>query len=224
MGAPFSLDVDLRQQFGPVSDQGPRETCLAFAVSGAHEHSRTTCMSTTLALSVEALYWKARQASGTTSGLSFRSVQAALADQGQPEEHLWPYDAKCDETSSGYGPPAGVLEPERCYKAHLKKLKSAIRPILSAINQQLAVVAGIRISTPFFEDSGGLIRMPTASEVLNEGHGLVFLGYSDSDKSADGYLLFRNSWGEEWGDHGYGYLPFAYYAQYGMGAFTVAPL
>jgi C1A family cysteine protease len=38
------------------------------------------------------------------------------------------------------------------------------------------------------------------------GHAVLCVGY-DLDKEV---FIFRNSWGENWGDKGYFYLPFAY--------------
>ncbi len=50
------------------------------------------------------------------------------------------------------------------------------------------------------------------------GHAIVAVGYDDdivientiSDEACTGALLIRNSWGEEWGDKGYGWLPYKY--------------
>jgi len=38
------------------------------------------------------------------------------------------------------------------------------------------------------------------------GHAVLFIGYDDSKQ----LLKFKNSWGNEWGDSGYGYLPYSY--------------
>ena len=32
--------------------------------------------------------------------------------------------------------------------------------------------------------------------------------------SGGGYVIFRNSAGPDWGDHGYGYMPFSYLKAY----------
>ena len=33
-------------------------------------------------------------------------------------------------------------------------------------------------------------------------------------QAGGGYFIFRNSWGPNWGDHGYGYMPFHYVKSY----------
>jgi hypothetical protein len=50
------------------------------------------------------------------------------------------------------------------------------------------------------------------------GHAIVAVGYDEtkkikntnSNKETSGALLIRNSWGKEWGDKGYGWLPYEY--------------
>ena len=41
------------------------------------------------------------------------------------------------------------------------------------------------------------------------GHAISAFGYDDEK----GALLIRNSWGEEWGENGYGWLPYEYVLQ-----------
>jgi hypothetical protein len=46
------------------------------------------------------------------------------------------------------------------------------------------------------------------------GQAALAVGYDDQkDTSPKGAILIRNSWGETWGDAGYGWLPYAYVEQ-----------
>jgi C1A family cysteine protease len=57
----------------------------------------------------------------------------------------------------------------------------------------------------------GKIPMPkrTKERVLG-GHAMLVVGYKDKSPSLpdQGYVIVRNSWGEQWGDKGYCYIPY----------------
>jgi len=55
----------------------------------------------------------------------------------------------------------------------------------------------------------GLVPLPSTNETGRESHGahaMLCVGYSDRDR----VFIVRNSWGPEWGDQGYCYMPYDY--------------
>lgn len=70
-------------------------------------------------------------------------------------------------------------------------------------------------------DVPGGIPFPAPGERAIWGHAVTAVGYDDdmkitntkSNKETKGALLIRNSWGTQWGDHGYGWLPYDYMLQ-----------
>ncbi len=51
-------------------------------------------------------------------------------------------------------------------------------------------------------DHDGIVQK---SEPITGGHAILVCGYDNKRE----LLKFKNSWGSEWGDNGYGYLPYS---------------
>jgi C1A family cysteine protease len=56
------------------------------------------------------------------------------------------------------------------------------------------------------------IALPTRFDALRGGQTVMAVGYDDKRRirSDKGAILIRNSWGPDWGDAGYGWLPYSY--------------
>jgi C1A family cysteine protease len=53
----------------------------------------------------------------------------------------------------------------------------------------------------------GIMPMPNLkTEVVKGGHAIMAAGYDDSKEA----VLIRNSWGEDWGENGYFWMPYDY--------------
>lgn len=67
-------------------------------------------------------------------------------------------------------------------------------------------------------DNDGKIPFPAFNEKILGGHAVAAVGYDDSMEitnnisgcTSKGAILIRNSWGSEWGENGYGWLPYDY--------------
>jgi Cysteine protease len=222
--------VDLREHCPPVFDQGRLGSCTANAGVAAFmmlkstdtEHSRLY------------QYYMERYIEGTTgedAGAYMRDIGKSLRRYGVCTEPLWPYiEKKYTED-----PPDSADNEAGNYKI------SAYRSVtgVSGIKYQLAagtpVMIGIEVY-PSFETvtSDGVVPMPGKKETCLGGHAVLAVGYDDNYKTAKsgclfslfsaffgtssgntGYLIVRNSWGADWGDGGYFYLPYSYLEKYG---------
>ncbi len=216
--------VDLRPLFPPVRDQGPRGTCVAFSVTAAHELLLLKTKGTLEDLSEEILYWHCKQIDGDQlPGTSFDSAAIALMRNGQPLENQWPYDAFRNERDPGYIPPPIALDPNCCYKTQIQPAAATVDEIKKLLDDGRPVALGIPICDSFSLAPGGRVPMPALNEAFTERHAILIIGYDDGMKAGEEYLLFRNSWGDTWGDHGYGYLPYDYLKQHGGVAWIVKP-
>jgi len=62
----------------------------------------------------------------------------------------------------------------------------------------------------------GIVLPPEKSDTILGGHAVVMVGYDDQKKQ----VKFVNSWGKNWGDKGFGYLPYEYLEKYMSDAWT----
>ena len=187
--------VDLRPLLPPVRDQGPRATCLAFAVTAAHEVARAVGLPVVEDLAEEVLYWGCKQIDGNPDpGSEFPSSAAALARWGQPDEEQWPYDHTRDDASATYAPPPAALEPSICRHTRLQPIDATIPEIKRCLCQGRAVALGLWLTRGFFTNPGGHIPVPEPDEARLEGHAVLVVGYDDSARDGQGILIVRNSW------------------------------
>ena len=164
------------------------------------------------------------QVSGDT-GAWLRDTMGALVMCGVPAEKYWPYDTdKFDNEPGSFVYALADNYQSLKYFCHDPQgLDLPVTDILASVKKYLE--AGIPSMFGFwgfqsFEDSeqSGAIPYPCKGESAQWGHAVVAMGYDDNkrilntlcDTVTNGALLIRNSWGTDWGDGGYGWLPYDY--------------
>lgn len=197
---------------------------MAFAVTAAHEAALSKATGNLEDLSEETLYWHCKQIDGDQdSGTTFESAATALEQEGQPTEDKWPYDGGRDETAPDYTPPPAALDPGNCHKATLQNVVATAAEIKRLLGAERPVALGILICDSFLIAPGGVIPLPLPNQAFIDGHALLVAGYEDGAAADEGHFILRNSWGDTWGDNGYGYLPYAYLQQHGGVAWIIDP-
>jgi hypothetical protein len=172
-------------------------------------------------LCVEFIHWAAKQRDGLpapSEGSTLPAVAAALAEAGQPPEAVWPYDEARDQWALDYRPPAGA-----CISAAARRLANgeALPPtavaLRNAVDRGRAVLLGVRLHRTWYEvGPTGRIALPPAGARDFGGHAVLVVGYEEDA------VIIRNSWGTDWGEDGYGYLPDAYVEEQGVAAWELA--
>jgi C1A family cysteine protease len=222
-----STSVDLRKWCSPVENQGSLGSCTAHAGIGIVEYYEKRAFNKYFDGSRLFLYKTTRnlmQVTGDAGGW-LRCAMGALVLCGVPEEKYWPYntDNFDDEPGAFVYSIADNYEALKYFCHDPQGAKVPYPDVLASVKKYLE--AGIPSmfgfwGFPSFEKSDvkGGIPYPCSGETAKWGHAIVAIGYDDEkiiknlscNKQTKGALLIRNSWGKEWGDKGYGWLPYDY--------------
>lgn len=219
-------NVDFRNDMTPIRDQGSLGSCTAFAVSGLVEYFEKKTYKKYSPISTLFTYKATRNLMRETGdvGAYMRSVMGSIALFGSPPEEYWEYEIKKFDEE----PPAFCY----AFGSNFQSTKyirldhpnatgeNTIRLLKQFLSRKIPVMFGFTVFESFREaDIDGQIPFPSASEEILGGHAVVMCGYDDdmvitgSSTATTGAFIIRNSWGEEWGEAGYGYLPYEYFLQ-----------
>ena len=200
--------VDLRHKCPAVYDQGTLGSCTAQALAAAFEFN--DCITNTFTPSRLFIYYNERQLENTInedSGALLSDGIKTLEKYGVCNESDWPYNiSKFAEKPPNRGYKTALQH--RAYTVH------NISPDINSMKNSLAsgypFVVGIAIYESFESpqvSKTGVVQMPNINtEKCLGGHAVIVVGYSDQHQ----HWIVRNSWGTEWGDKGYFYLPYLY--------------
>jgi hypothetical protein len=191
--------VDLRALMAPVRDQGQRSTCLAFAVTAAHESGRGAG-SPPEDLSEEALYWGCKRTDGNwTPVTTFGSASTALGRWGQPLEVDWPYHPTRTD-GVAYSSP-GRPGVSGWFRSGLRKISVALADVRTHLDAGTPVLLGLTLFDTFYRpDAAGHIADPPSGANARGRHAVLAVGHQTDE------LLIRNSWGTTWALGGYAWI------------------
>ncbi|MEM9451308.1 MAG: C1 family peptidase [Cyanobacteria bacterium P01_E01_bin.6] len=218
--------VDLSLWCSSIEDQGALNSCTAHAGIALTEYFSKKASGKYIDVSPLFLYKAARnlmQRQGDT-GASVRETMKAMVLFGIPPEEHWPYDEeKFDEEPTSF-----CYSFAQNYQAikyiRLDHAGIANETLLVQIKSVLVAgfpcMFGFTIYTSIYDEINvekGYVPYPNQFDTMEGGHAVVAVGYDDhriienaDGKRSKGAILIRNSWGTEWGEGGYGWLPYDY--------------
>ena len=210
---PVSLPakVSLRSKMPPVFDQGQLGSCTANAIAGALEYEEKRQGLKTHRLSRLFVYWNERNMEGTTesdAGAEIRDGIKSVGKLGAPLEKTWPYDPDRFTWKPSKASYAEAVKHEALTYARVAQAATTLQ---TALASGYAVVFGFTVYESFESQAvaaSGRVPMPSKGEQVLGGHAVVLTGY-DTTGGAIAWEV-RNSWGPDWGDHGYAWFPQTY--------------
>ncbi|CAF3721088.1 unnamed protein product [Adineta steineri] len=204
--------TDLRNDMTSVENQSSIGSCSANALAGAYEYLTKKKHGEQIDVSRLFIYYNGRakensSGSVTDSGCSMTSAIEALEEFGTCVESIWPYDVSRVNTRPNN---QAYQEAKPHTISEALQVKVDLYEMKSCLAQGFPFVFGLRLFTSFDKAAtGGVVPMPSSSDRSRQSdgsHALVAVGYSDQSQS----FIVRNSWGEDWGDRGYCYIPYDY--------------
>ena len=221
------ISVDLREWCSPAEDQGALGSCTANAGAGVIEYYERKSFGRHIDASRLFLYKVTRnlmKMKGDT-GAYLRGTMGAMVLFGVPPEDYWPYSD--EENKFDQEPPAFCYAFAQNYQT-LKyfrhdppgaKAEEILKKVKSYLGLGHPSMFGFTVYNSIEQaETTGKIPYPSPKEKIEGGHAVVVVGYDDKMKIKNKYgkvettgaLLIRNSWGKEWGEKGYGWVPYEY--------------
>ena len=204
--------VDLRPWMPTVEDQGALGSCTSNALVGAVEYLSVREHGAPIELSRLFVYYNQRLWDGEVRediGATVSDGVRVLARVGVPTERSWPYVRGIFAVQ----PPEPIyVEAGRHKVSDWWSIPIDVDAMRACLGAGFPVVFGTRVTESFMRaPKSGMIPMPSATDRDDARHGrhaLLLVGYDDARRT----FVVRNSWGEDWGDLGYCYMPYAYLA------------
>jgi C1A family cysteine protease len=210
--------VDLREWDTIVESQDDLSSCAANAITNAYE----LCVNRNYPeyfthLSRLFVYYNTRLEHGLVEedeGMFLRDGMKSLSKYGICCEEIWPYDV----TKFEVRPPEEAYEDAKKRKILKYQKLTSNYYITEVLNNNKPVVFGMEIydSFMYLNERISTVTFPSRKEKSLGGHAMCMVGYDLNQR----LFLAKNSFGYNWGDNGYCWIPFDYIRQEGYDIWT----
>ena len=220
MPASLPAAVDLSAGLPPVGRQGGQASCVGWAIAyyyrsfqEGRENARTP--RTPQEILSPAYIYNQRPMTDCSrdGGMSMISGLRIAVSQGVATLDRMPYDA-ADTCAQ---PDEHARTEAQLYRSvsYINLFNTAGKANLALLKYQLSTgdpfLLGLPVYSEFLRTSSlnPVIDVPAVGSNLLGGHAVLVVGYDDATQT----FKFVNSWGENWADHGFGYLTYRFVQQ-----------
>lgn len=192
---------DGKNWVSPILNQANCGSCVAFASIGVLETQyKISSFVPTFNIKLSPQHLFACGGGACERGWMPETAANFLMKKGVPDESCLPYTsgatgedvacrASCADQSQRSVRIANYSRPTRFFK-NVEAVKAAL--------QKGPVVTTLSVYSDFISYGGGVYKHTTGDYL--GGHAISIIGYDDATRS----FIIRNSWGEEWGEGGFG--------------------
>lgn len=196
--------VDYADEMSPIRNQGQEGSCVGHAGVAVKEWMEQIDYGLYIDLSERFLYEEAKKISGHTEGTTLKACAEVLVKKGTCEEKYWKYVPKVKGTPEpeAYGNALRYkVEPGYIRITNEKELKGSLV-------KYGPVLIGVLVYRNWYRQKKGHIpNLSFWESWLGQplgGHAIALVGYDDVKQE----YKFKNSWGNDWGESGYGYITY----------------
>lgn len=220
--------ADLRSEMSPVYNQGYFGSCTAFAmIKGLKEFMQLKGIRARkgdvekefVPLSPAFLWFNERAYTGEQhldTGASMFLGMNMLTNYGAPPEASYPYPTPSQQKDPWFRqyflpatPSAQVYQEAAANRGGTLRQVTKLSEVKASLNDGYPVTFGFLVFDSIDKaEKGGMLPIPNLQEEeCLGGHATVAVGYDDARQ----VLILRNSWGMDWGDEGYFYMPYKFF-------------
>lgn len=205
--------VDLRKNMTAIENQGQTNSCVANAVAGAYEYLAKMHTGADYDVSRMFIYYNGRYlvnedvSTIEDTGSYIQKAIQGLKEYGACSEETYPFDVNSVNEApyqEAYDEAAQFLVED------MALVPTDLYAWKHCLAEGYPIIFGINLYQSFDKQrKKGMVPMPSSTEAgraSHGGHAMLAVGYSDKDQ----VFIVRNSWGEDWGDNGYCYIPYDY--------------
>lgn len=215
---PASLDwrnKDGRNWVSPILNQGSCGSCVAFAAIGVLETQlNISSLLPNLNIRLSPSHLFSCGGGACNYGWMPESAARQLMRSGVTDEACMPYlsgatgeDVACNSACADVSQRTYKISNYTTPTSYAKNVDSVKRAL-----QHGPVMTSLSVYADFMSYAGGVYKHTTGDYL--GGHAISIVGYDDATQS----FIIRNSWGEDWGEGGFGHV--AYSDSSGVGSST----